>query len=81
MDTRREHTDRGYEAELRELRERILKMAGRVEVLVERSVQAFVVHDGEVAKETIELDHQINQDEVDIDALCFHILSRQSHEF
>ena len=53
-------------------------MAGRVEVLVERSVQAFVVHDGEVAKETIELDHQINQDEVDIDALCFHIFSRRN---
>ena len=74
---RRAHTDKEYERELQELKERLLRMAGRVEDLVEKSVRAFILHESSEASAAIDLDHQINQDEVDIDALCFLIISRR----
>ena len=74
---RRRHTDKGYERELNEVRQRLLLMAGRVEDLVEKSIQAFVRHDSLAAEQAIQLDQAINQDEVDIDALCFQIFSRR----
>ncbi len=74
---RRRHTDKGYERELNEVRQRLLLMAGRVEDLVEKSIAAFVLHDSLAAEQAVELDQAINQDEVDIDALCFQIFSRR----
>jgi phosphate uptake regulator len=41
----REHTDRQYAAELRELRNRLLLMTGRVEQMIARSVEAVVNQD------------------------------------
>lgn len=73
---RKPHTDKEFERALQELRERLLRMAGRVEDLVSRSVDAFVAHDGHAASKAIALDQEINQDEVDIDAHCFHIITR-----
>lgn len=71
------HTDREYEAELRDLRDRILRMAGRVEEMIARAVQAFTTRDGDLARATILLDEAVNADEVAIDELCLTILARR----
>lgn len=71
------HTDREYEAELRDLRDRILRMAGRVEAMIARAVSCFTSRDQAEARTTIGLDEAVNADEVEIDELCLAILARR----
>lgn len=71
------HTDREYEAELRHLRDRILRMAGRVETMIARAVACFAARDVGGARETIFHDEAVNADEVEIDELCLAILARR----
>jgi len=69
------YTDQGYAEELQEIRERLLLMASRVENIIETALQALVERDAERARETILIDRTINQDEIDLDALCLQLLA------
>jgi phosphate transport system protein len=71
------HTDREYESELQQVRENILKMAGRVEEMIADSVKALVERDTALALATIEADHRVNRAEVDTDELCLVILAKR----
>lgn len=71
------HTDREYENELKRLRERLLKMAGRVEEMIADSVKALVERDVDLARRTIDADHLVNRAEVETDELCLQILARR----
>jgi phosphate transport system protein len=71
------HTDRGYEEELSTLRDRLLRMGGRVEDMLARSCAAFAEHDAAAARHVIELDARVNGDEVEIDELALSILARR----
>lgn len=71
------HTDQAFEAELSALREQLLRMAGRVEQMILHSVEAFNARSPALAELTIELDHDINQAEIDIDELCLVILAKR----
>lgn len=71
------HTDREYENELKKLRERLLKMAGRVEEMISDSVKALVERDVELAQRTIDADHLVNRAEVETDELCLMILAKR----
>ena len=73
---KREHTDRKYAAELWDLRERLLLMAGRVEQMIKQAVEAVVGRDIELARATIQLDRQVNRDEIETDELCLLILAK-----
>lgn len=72
-----EHTIRGYEYELMELRERLTEMTELVRQMISNGRQALAEGDVELAKKTIEIDHQVNRAEVDIDRFCFDILVRR----
>lgn len=74
---RKVHTDREYESELKKLRERLLKMAGRVEEMIADSVRALVERDVVLARRTIEADHLVNRAEVETDELCLVILAKR----
>lgn len=74
---KREHTDRQYETELRNLREQLLLMGAKVEEMISNSVRALVERDPDLATRTIEADHQINRLEVDNDDLCLRILAKR----
>ena len=63
-------------AQLKVVRQRLLLMGGRVEDMIARSVQALVERDLELARTTILLDRRVNQDEIEIDELCFGMLNR-----
>ncbi len=71
------HTDREFEAELQEIRHRLLRMAGRVEEMIANSVRSLVERDSELAKRTIEADHKVNRAEVETDELCLRVLARR----
>jgi phosphate transport system protein len=71
------HTDREYEGELSLLQERLLRMAGRVEEMIDFATRSVMTRDRELACRTIALDAQVNRDEVEIDELCLTILARR----
>jgi phosphate transport system protein len=71
------HTDREYEAELRELKDKLLKMAGVVEDMIAQATAALVQGDIELARQTIQSDGKVNALEVETDELCLIILAKR----
>ena len=69
------HTSSDYEADLEELRRRLLKMAGRVDTMISQSVKSLVNRDSDLASETIRMDAQVNTDEVELDRMCMALLA------
>ncbi|HEX4354796.1 MAG TPA: phosphate signaling complex protein PhoU [Polyangiales bacterium] len=73
----RAHTDREYEGQLDELRERLLRMAGVVEQMIVDAVRASLEQDRALAEATIARDPTVNRLEVESDELCLLILARR----
>lgn len=71
------HTDREYEAELREVRENLLRMAGYVELMIADAAQALIEGDRELALKTINADERVDALEVDTDELCLLMLAKR----
>lgn len=69
------HTDRHYEAELKNLHIKILEMGGLVEKQIAGAVTALVNRDDEQARLIIARDHAINRMDVEIDELCLRLLA------
>lgn len=63
-------------AELEELRQRLLLMAGRVEGMLGDAVRAVRERDTELARATIAADRRVNRAEIETDALCLKMLQR-----
>jgi phosphate transport system protein len=71
----RVHTDKQYDAELKELHLKILEMGGFVEKQIAAAVTALVERGDELARTTIEQDHTANRMDVEIDELCLRLLA------
>jgi phosphate transport system protein len=71
----RQHTDRHYDEELKELHLHILEMGGMVEKQISNAVSALVNRDDPLARATIEADHSVNRMDVEIDDLCIRLLA------
>jgi phosphate transport system protein len=69
------HTDKEFEGQLDELRNRLLKMAVLVEAMVADAVRALVTDKPELAKKVISQDSEIDQLEMKCDELCLRILA------
>ncbi len=69
------HTDKSYERELSELRDRLLEMGGLVENAIASSVRAVTERDVELAEQVKTRDREINRMEVDVDGACRRILA------
>ncbi len=69
------HTDKAYEKELTQLRDRLLEMGGLVEVALSTSVRAITERNAELAEKVKTRDREINRMEVDIDQACRRILA------
>ncbi len=70
-----EHTDREYEADLRQLRQAFLRMGGLAEQLMSDALRATYERDERLAAEIPERDKQVNRSEVEVDELCRRILA------
>lgn len=69
------HTSQDYEAELRNLKDRLLAMGGRCEKLTLMAISALEKIDARLAHEVATTDRQINADELAIDDLAVRILA------
>ena len=73
----KQHTDREYEAELREVREKLLRMAGLVEEMIAHATTAMATGDLELARTTQQADLRVNSLELETDELCLLILAKR----
>ena len=71
----REHFSKQYDAELNEIREKLLIMGGKVEVMITDAMKSLVERDTPLAERTIAFDHEINHLEVEIDERCLQVLA------
>lgn len=69
------HTDRAYEAQLKELRDKLLSMGGKVEIAISRCVRAVTERDSDLAQKVKDGEREINRLEVEIDESCRRILA------
>jgi phosphate transport system protein len=69
------HTDKVYEAELGQLRDRLLEMGGKVEAAITASVKSLTERDNALAQKVIASDREVNRLEVEIDDACRRILA------
>ncbi len=72
---RPQHTSQDFEAELAELKDRLLAMGGRCEGLIQRAIFALESVDAAIAHEVEATDRHIDVDEMDVDELAIRILA------
>mgnify|MGYP001312257748 CR=1 FL=1 len=68
---------RHFDADLAQLKERLLRMGGLVELQIQRALQALVDRDSDLAALVVEQDHEVNTLDVDIDDTCVKLLALQ----
>ncbi len=71
------HISERFNAELEDMRQRVLAMGGLVEQQVADAVMALLTLDNDLARDVIERDHRVNGMEVHIDEECSRILARR----
>lgn len=74
--TRKTHTDTEYEKELADLRETIVEMGGRVELMCSERIKSLVGGEEEIARHVIRSDKKVDQLEKRIDEIVHHVLAR-----
>ena len=70
-----EHISTVFDIELDELRQDILVMGGKVELMIANSIKSLVDRDTPLAVRTIAMDHEVNGAEVRIDERCLELLA------
>jgi phosphate transport system protein len=74
---KKDHMSSQFDVELNGIRARLLEMGGKVELMIANSMRALVERDSALAQQTIALDAEINQMEVEIDRKCLHLLAQR----
>ncbi|HUK65332.1 MAG TPA: phosphate signaling complex protein PhoU [Anaeromyxobacteraceae bacterium] len=69
------HTDKTYDIELKELRDKLLVMGGKVEAAIAASVRAVTERDAELAQKVKASDVEVNRLEVEVDNSCRRLLA------
>ncbi len=68
---------RHFDQELKDLKEKILRMGGMVEEQVQGALRALVERDSVLARQVIENDHRVNALDVEVDEDCLRLLALQ----
>jgi phosphate transport system protein len=69
------HTDKAYERDLKDLRDRLLAMGARVEAMIAEAVLALSERDSKLAEHVMKSDRTVNRLELEIDDLCRKIIA------
>ncbi len=72
-----EHISKQFDAELENVRSRVLQMGGLVEEQIVEAMDALIAGDMERIERVIANDHRVNAMEVELDESCSHIIARR----
>ena len=70
-----EHISTAFDIELSQLKQSILVMGGKVELMIANSIKSLVDRDTPLALRTIAFDHEVNSAEMAIDERCLELLA------
>jgi phosphate transport system protein len=73
----KEHISKKFDADLEEVRTRVLQMGGLVEEQIENAIEALTEGNERTIEQVIDNDHRVNAMEVKIDELCCQIIARR----
>lgn len=73
----KEHISKRFDADLEEVRTRVLQMGGFVEEQIEHAIEALVEGNENIIDQVIANDHRVNAMEVSIDEICNQIIARR----
>ncbi len=73
----REHSSKQYDADLEDIRSRVLQTGGLVEAQVLLAIECFATGSPEVINRVIEGEREVNLREKDIDDACVHLVARR----
>jgi len=71
-----DHSSKQYDAELEQMRSRILQMGGLVESQLKLAMEAFETADVEKADTAIANDRRVNELQLDLDMMVNHVIAR-----
>ncbi len=71
------HISRQFDQELDEIRSRVLKMGGLVELQIEKTLSALQEDNSELVGDVASIDEKVNRLEVEIDDECTQILAKR----
>jgi len=71
----KDHLSSRFDAEMNQVRARLLEMGGKVELMIANAMKSLVERDSALADRTIAFDAEINAMEIEIDERCVHILA------
>jgi phosphate transport system protein len=69
------HTSKHYEQQLKELKDRLLTMSHKAEIMISDSIRALVDRRPTLAEEVIKRDDELDRLEIQIDNLCYEVLA------
>src|SRR5688572_515620 len=69
------HTDKAFEQDLRDLREKLLAIGAKVEGNIADSVRALTERDSALAERVVASDGEVNRLQVEVDDMCRRILA------
>jgi len=72
-----EHIAKQFDADLENIRSRVLQMGGLVEQQIVRAFDALENGDLMLADEVVATDHDVNRQEVELDEACAHLIARR----
>ncbi len=72
------HISTQFDAQLEQVRTRVLRMGGAVEDQLSLAVQALEVGDLHLMEQVLQVEHQVNVMEMEIDELCTNIIARRT---
>ena len=73
----KEHISKQFDADLEEVRTRVLQMGGFVEEQIKDAIEALTQGNEELIEQVISRDHNVNAMEVSIDEICNQIIARR----
>jgi phosphate transport system protein len=73
----KDHISKKFDADLEDVRSRVLQMGGLVEEQIERAIEALTDGNERTIEQVIDNDHRVNGMEVKIDELCCQIIARR----
>ena len=68
------HTDKTYDAQLDDLRNKLLSLGGKVEAEIAAAMRALSERDSKLAESVVSADREVNRLEVEIDEACRRLL-------
>jgi len=72
-----EHISKQFDAELEQMRTKVLQMGGMVELQIAKALDGLSNGDIEELEQVIENDQRINQLEIELDEACTHMIAKR----